>query len=469
MTDAHHVPPELQNLLMVVVGNKWPTGDEAALRAEAASWRHVATTLQACTQDVAEVRKHVDTGLEGATREAIDQFLTTLLGRSGDDDSAVLPAIVRCCDDAADALDDQANEIETLRIEIIGALIVLAIQLMVDATVLFFFGGLEAAAAEITAARVLCLSFLRKAVTRALTRVAEAVVAQEGFALLAQVIELAQHHRRSLDGSQLEVAAVNGAVGGAVGFGAGLLGGALGHGLGKGVRAAGLGALGRGTADLVWQGGYSALAGMAEGAAQDAAFGLSGDYVSGAANGSFSGVWGSRHTAMNPKNLGSISPADHLEGKLDGILNPPVQVTGGGSSSSGRPPVVDTPPNSPVPLRREATGLEGPEAWQDVDGSAHEHVPALMASFEPGDNPWADDAPDEENGGALVPSDQGSEDLFDVYDNPWADSEPGDEGFGTAHPQALGARPGQMPPGWEDPWSLTDTGTAPAAVVRDIP
>ncbi|MFB7504703.1 WXG100-like domain-containing protein [Streptomyces broussonetiae] len=134
MTDAHHVPPELQNLLMVVVGKKWPTGDEAALRAEAASWRRVATTLQACTQDVAEVRKHVDTGLEGATREAIDQFLTTLLGGWGDNDSAVLPTIVRCCDDAADALDDLANEIETLRIEITGALIVLATQLMVDAT-----------------------------------------------------------------------------------------------------------------------------------------------------------------------------------------------------------------------------------------------------------------------------------------------------------------------------------------------
>ncbi|MFB7504702.1 hypothetical protein [Streptomyces broussonetiae] len=301
---------------------------------------------------------------------------------------------------------------------------------------MFFFGGLQAAAAEIAAARVLCLSFLRKAVARALTRVAESVVAQEGFALLAQVIELAQHHRRSLDGSQLKVAAVNGAVGCAVGFGAGLLGGALGHGPAKGVRAARFGALGPGAADLVWQGGYSALAGMAEGAAQDAAFGLSGDYVAGAANGSFNGVWGSRRTAMNPRNLGSISPADHLEGKLDGILNPPVRVTGGGSSSSGRPPVVDAPTNSTVPLRSEATGLEGPEVWQDVDGSAHEQVPAPMASFEPGDTPWAD-------------------------------SEPGDESLGTAHSQAWGARPVQMPPGWQDPWSPTDTGTTPQVVDQD--
>jgi hypothetical protein len=464
--DAHHVPPDLQNLLMVVVGNKWPTGDETALRAEAASWLDVSSTLQACTQDIAAVRRAVDSGLGGATRAAVDQFLTALLGGTADDGSAVLPAVIRCCDDAADALDDLANEIETLRIEIISTLIVLTIQLMVDATALLFFGGAEAAAAEITAARVMCLSFLRKVVTRALTRVAESVIAQEGFALLAQVIELAQHHRRSLDGSQLKVAAVNGAIGGAVGFGAGLLGGALGHGLDKAVSAAGLGSLGRGAADLVWQGGYSALAGMAEGAAQDAALGLSGDYVSGAANGAFNGAWGSRHTAMNPRNLGSISPADHLEGILDGVFGPHQPGTDGGlPSPPGRPPVVDTPPNLPGPLPDGATGLEGPEAWQDMPGPAQGHVPPPIESFDPGINPWADTTPAEENGGALNdPSYFGS--FLDPHDNPWTDSEPGHDS--SADPQALGGHPVQIPPDWEDPWATSDTATEPVELPQNI-
>ncbi|WP_399084006.1 hypothetical protein ACGH2B_03720 [Streptomyces sp. BBFR2] len=341
MIDAHHVPPELQNLLLIVVGNKWPTGDETALRAEAAAWREVAGVLDECARDVNQAWRAVDAGLEGASRAGIDAFLATLVGRPGAEDDAVLPRTIRCCDGVADALDALANEIETLRIEILGALIVLAVQLMVDAA-LFLFGGAEAAAVEIAAVRVLCLAFLREAAVRVLTRVAESVLAQEGFALLAQVVEVAQGHRATLDGQQLATAAVNGAVGGAVGFGAGLAGGALGHHLGKGLRTAGWGTAARGAAGLVWQGGYGAVAGMAEGAAQDTVFGLSGDWISGAANGAFNGAWGARHTAMNPKNLGSLSPADHLEGALDGLLRRPVGGSGGGGEAGvGEPSSAD--------------------------------------------------------------------------------------------------------------------------------
>ncbi|MFI5635619.1 hypothetical protein ACIA8E_41130 [Streptomyces sp. NPDC051664] len=353
---------------------------------------------------MAEVRARVDAGLQGQTRQAIDGFLDKLAG-SGD--GAALPLTVRCCEDAADALDALANEIETLRIEIIGALAVLAVQLMVDMTVLVWCGGLAAAAAEITAARVLCLAFLRRAVIHALTRVTESVVAQVGFALLAQVIELGQHHRNSVDGEQLKVAAVNGAVGGAVGFGAGLGGGVLAHGVNRGTRLAGLGAVGRGAAGLVSQGGFSALTGMAEGAAQDAVFGLSGDWVSGAANGSFNGAWGARHTGMNPKNIGSISPADHLENMADRL--PVIPDTKGGDDS-GRPPSPDMPPVSrpsttdaqppwfTTAYPGEVTGLEGHEVWQDESHPPlwHDRQPAARQppeSFDPGVNPWADRHP----------------------------------------------------------------------------
>lgn len=409
--DAHHVPPQLQNLLMVVVGNKWPTGDETALRREAAAWWEAASAIRACVQDVAEVHLWVDAGLEGSTREAIDTFLIRLVGSAGDEGGAVLPAIARCCEDAADALDALANEIETLRILITGALAVLAVQLMVDMTALALFGGPAAAAAHITATRVLCLTFLRRAVIHALTRVGESVLAQVGFTLLAQVIELAQHHRRSLGGSQLRVAAANGAVGGTVGFGAGMAGGALARGVGGGARLAGLGARGRGAAQLVWQGGFGALAGMAEGAAQDAVFGLSGDWVSGAANGSFNGVWGARHTGMNPRNLGSISPADHLEVALDGLPHPPRQTHGSGSThpqSTDAPPPVNLltsstgTPRPTDPSSGDGSGPEGPEVWHDAVGP-HQSPPrdfvSARSSFASGGEPRADSHPAPEDFG----------------------------------------------------------------------
>ncbi|MGW7674261.1 WXG100-like domain-containing protein [Streptomyces sp. NPDC054775] len=431
MTDAHHVPPELQNLLMVVVGNKWPTGDETALRAEAAVWRESAETIRGCAQDVAEVRARVDAGLEGRTREAIDGFLDSLAG-PGDD--AALTLTVRCCEDAADALEALAIEIETLRIEIIGALAVLAVQLMVDLTVFFWAGGPAAAAAEIAAARVLCLAFLRRAVVHALTRVTESVVAQVGFALLAQVIELGQHHRDSVDGGELRVAAINGAVGGAVGFGAGLAGRLLARSVGKETHLTGLGAVGRGAGRLVVQGGFSALTGMAEGAAQDAVFGLSGDWVSGAANGSFNGAWGARHAAMNPKNLGSISPADHLEdlaGRLPrtpaGTGRPP---TPGTPSAGPRPAAGDAPPWFTTTYPAEATGLEGHEVWQDdsppLSHDTHPGAPDPWESFDPGVNPWAEGHPV--------------------------------RGDDARHPDPTALRhPVLVPPGWENPWTDAET------------
>ncbi|MEU3710908.1 hypothetical protein [Streptomyces catenulae] len=436
MIDAHHVPPELQNLLLVVVGNKWPTGDETALRAEAADWRQVAEVLRVCAQDVTAARRAVDAGLAGAARAGIDAFLATLVGRPGAEDDAVLPKAVRCCEGAAEALDALANEIETLRIEILGALIVLAIQLMVDAAA-YLFGGAEAAAVEIAAARVLCLAFLRRAAVRVLTRVAESVLAQEGFALLAQVVEVAQGHRGTLDGRQLTAAAVNGAIGGAVGFGAGLAGGALGHGLGKGLAAAGAGSAVRGAADVAWQGGFGAVAGMAEGAAQDAASGLSGDWVSGAANGAFNGAWGARHTAMNPKNLGSLSPADHLEGAVDGLLRAPRSAgaaeAGGAASADGTAEVTYGPSFAPTP---EPSPVRSP-APTPVRSPAPTPVPTSSSGTSSPSRSSSDSGSDTDSG-------IGSDPVSDVGSDSGSDS-----GSGVTPPP--GASP-STPPSTSGPW-----------------
>ncbi|WP_101951187.1 hypothetical protein [Mycobacterium sp. 3519A] len=378
MIDAHHVPPELQNLLMILVGNKWPTGDETALRAEADAWRAAAAAVGARVEQVLTVKRLVDQGLEGGTRQAFDGYVTGLVGTGPDDQSAILPMLASCCDSAADSLDELANQIETLRVTIIGCLAVLATQLAIDAA-LWLFGGEELAAVEVAATRAVLLLALRRAIITAVTRVAESVLAQVGFTLLAQLIELAQGHRRSLDGSQLRTAAINGAVGGAVGVGAGFIGGMLRSGAGKvvgsGARLPGSGrlppAVGKAAANLAWDAGYGAVAGMAEGAAQDAAFGLSGDWVSGAANGGFNGAWGRGHKALNPGNKLSISPADHIEAKLHHHLDhtepPPRPVTPDSSDDGDGPPVLQTPPPEDWNAWSEGLLNTVDERWQQTE------------------------------------------------------------------------------------------------------
>ena len=350
MVDAHNVPPGLQTLLEIVVGNNWPTGDETALRTLATAWSDAGTALSKVEQEVGQAWQLIDQALAGASRTAVDSYFAALLGPTPDGSPAVLPTVVQCCDSAADALNGLANEIETLRIEVIGALVVLAIQLMVD---LYFAwcGGEVAAEAEIVTTRVFFLMLLRKAVIAAVTRVAESVLAQVGFDLLAQVIELGQHHRGSIDWSEVETAAKNGAIGGAIGFGMGGLGKLMGKGLGKvggdalgtlgndglgGALAKGLTSdLGKSVAKVGWNIGFSSITGMAEGAAQDAVDGSSGDYVSGAANGAFNGAMGSFHEHVNPNSKFSISPGDYLENKLNSLVDSKFPLDHGTGGTNG--------------------------------------------------------------------------------------------------------------------------------------
>ncbi|WP_327069456.1 hypothetical protein OG500_27055 [Kitasatospora sp. NBC_01250] len=369
-----HLSQDVQNLIMILVGNQWPTGDETSLRTEAAAWSAAGAAVRTCIRDLADAKAQLDQGLTGSTKDAFDAYLAKLATA----DDAAMPLIAQCCDAAADALDNLANEIETLRIEIIGAAVVLAIQLAIDLA-MWIFGGAAAAPVEIAITRATVLAFLRKAMISALARIAESVLAQVGFDLLAQVIELAQGHRKSIDGSELNTAAINGAIGGAVGVGAGWLGKGLAKGLGKGLGKGftsltgnEAGKFAKGAADLVWNTGYGALTGMAEGAAQDARWGLSGDYVSGAANGAFGGAWGSRHAAMNPGNKFSLSPADHFEGWLNGKLEGPPPPAGGGTHGGGDielkplpplpPPDLDKPlPPPPIPRATRPSTSGGPQ------------------------------------------------------------------------------------------------------------
>ncbi|MGW7574829.1 WXG100-like domain-containing protein, partial [Streptomyces sp. NPDC054765] len=335
----------MQNLLLITTGNRWPTGDETALRAEAAAWRETAHSLRPIVERVETVRSLAAKALSGAGEDAADAFLARLVGGRGVGESdAVLPVLIEAAESAAEALEEEALQIETLRIEIIGALAVLFLQLIIDSA-LWMFGGAAKAAGDIVATRVLCLAFVRQAVTHMLTRLAESVVAMVGMALLAQIIELGEGHRRSLDGNELGVAAVNGAVGAPVGFGMGLVGGAAMAGFKNLAKKPFFSKLPNKAQSLAkcgtvvsFHAGFGALTGMAEAAAQDSVYGLSGDWVAGAANGSYNAVWGARHTAQNPAGRFALSPAEHLEELIDHHL------AGLNKNPSSKPaPAIPTP------------------------------------------------------------------------------------------------------------------------------
>ncbi len=205
------------------------------------------------------------------------------------------------------------------------------------------FGGAAKAAEDIVATRVLCLAFVRQAVAHMLTRLTESVVAMVGMALLVQIIELGEGHRHCLDEHELGVAAVNGAVGAPVGFGMGLVGGAAMAGLKNLAKKpfftklpnhvqslAGFGTVVR------FHAGFGALTGMAEAAAQDSVYGLSDDWVAGAANGSYNAVWGARHNARNPAGRFALSPTEHLEELVDHQLTGLNKNSGGTTLPSSR-------------------------------------------------------------------------------------------------------------------------------------
>ncbi|WP_331752920.1 hypothetical protein [Streptomyces anthocyanicus] len=374
MADAHNVPPELQKLLLITTGNRWPTGDETALRAEAAAWRETAHSLKAIVERIETVRSLVARALSGAGEDAVDAFLAQLVGGRGVGESdAVLPLLIEAAESAAEALEEEAMQIETLRIEIIGALVVLFLQLIIDSA-LWMFGGAAKAVQDILATRVLCLAFVRQAVAHMLTRLAESVVAMVGMALLAQIIELGEGRRRSLDGHELGVAAVNGAVGAPVGFGMGLVGGAAMAGLKDLTKkpfftklpnhAQSLAAFGTAVS---FHAGFGALTGMAEAVAQDSVYGLSGDWVAGAANGSYNAVWGARHNAQNPAGRFALSPAEHLEELIDHQLAG-ISKDSGGSAPAIRPSAEgQVPGRSFLDLGPDDAGPHGPgESFLDL-------------------------------------------------------------------------------------------------------
>jgi hypothetical protein len=227
---AHDVPPAVERLLELLVGNDWPDGSEGDLRGMATGWRDLATGLQRITEDTETAVAHVARGVSGPALDSFQAFIGPIIASDG-----YLTGIVTTCTGLADALDAMALEIETLRILIIEQLIFLAAQIAADIAAAPFTFGASAALieAEMVATRTVVATVIRRSIIGLLAHLAESIANQTVTTFIAQFIEWCQKRRPGLDGRQVALAARNGLIGGTVGFGMGNLGGLGKSGIGK--------------------------------------------------------------------------------------------------------------------------------------------------------------------------------------------------------------------------------------------
>lgn len=272
------VPGYLQDLLELVVGQRWPDGDEDRLRQVSAAWKQAASDLDGVRQGAGEGVSVLSQAARGPAHDAFSGYWAKTFddGAAAGDGSGggampALPWAVEFCGMMADACDNMALELETTKDMIIGQLVILFGEIAATTASAFFdFGASEAAVPEeVAVTRGVCGELLDSAVGRILEKILagalEQALMQGGLDLAIQLKEIAEGNRRTVDwketGQAAEGGAINGAIGEALGAGLGAAGGRVaefaGSGLGKLTVGAVGGGLGAAATDLADTGSVS--------------------------------------------------------------------------------------------------------------------------------------------------------------------------------------------------------------------
>lgn len=289
-----------QDLLELVVGEKWPDGDENAMRQLAAEWRNAATQLEEIRADATNAARAVDHYLQGANADAFQAMWSSSYdggqdtGRGGSAPPA-LPFAVSFCRSMANVLEAGANQIETTKDTILGNIAILVATVTPQIIAGFAdFGATDAtAAAEIVAERTATQAFLagaRDLLIRMVEQAIEQGVLQGALNFEIQFKEVQEGHASGIDFGAVLQSAEGGALGGALGTGLGAGAGALGSKMlgdgiassvaGRAVTGIAVGGLTNAAMDVAQTGHLSAsdftkgsLAGAAGAAAEDGARG----------------------------------------------------------------------------------------------------------------------------------------------------------------------------------------------------
>ena len=341
------VPGYLQDLLELVVGQRWPDGDEGRLREVADAWKQAASDLQQVRQDAGDGVTAFTQAAQGPAHDAFmaywaktfDNGAPASESAKGGGAMPALPWSAEFCQMMAQSCDAMALELETTKDMIIGQLVILFGEIAATTASAFFdFGASEAAVPEeVAVTRGVCAKFLDSAVGRILEKILagalEQALMQGGLDMAIQLKEIAEGNRRTVDwreaGQAAESGAINGAVGGALGGGLGLAGGKAAKfaasGVGKVAIGAAGGGLGAAATDLVMT-GHVSLADVEKGAAGGALGGalhLGGEHLTEGVKGLVSGEGGARSSSLgallDPAGSGSAGTDTHLESDVTSL------------------------------------------------------------------------------------------------------------------------------------------------------
>ncbi|MER5639666.1 toxin glutamine deamidase domain-containing protein [Kitasatospora sp. NPDC002227] len=239
---AVELPEPLQWVLLLLAGTRWPEADEDQLRAMADHWRKTADGIEHAAQTADTAMKNALDGQKGTGAEAAAQgWAKFTTGKGTEDDPGYFPGTVKACRGMGDMLEAMANSAETAKIQIVAQLGILAFEIATAEAEAVGTAGLSLLEipAMIAAGKATIGGILKKLLQEVAMHALKMAVQMGAINLMAQTIELAEGHRKSIDTKELGDS-----------FKGGALSGAFGNVLGKGLGAAGGKLLGKGMDSL---------------------------------------------------------------------------------------------------------------------------------------------------------------------------------------------------------------------------
>ncbi|GAA4836323.1 toxin glutamine deamidase domain-containing protein [Kitasatospora terrestris] len=228
---AVELPEPLQWVLLLLAGCRWPEADEDQLRDMAEHCRKAAEGLKDATHSSDAAIKRALDGQQGVAAEALNTYWAKFTtGKGTQEDPGYLPGAINALNGMGDMLEQMANSAETAKIQIIAQLGILAFELATAEAEAPFTAGasLLQVPVMIGASRTVVSTVLKTLLKEMLQMAAKQAAQMAAINLLAQGIELAEGHRKSIDTKELGQNALGGAIGGASG-----------HLIGKGIGGAG--------------------------------------------------------------------------------------------------------------------------------------------------------------------------------------------------------------------------------------
>lgn len=212
--------PDGLNDLNFLVGSDFPEADEDALWRCAHSWSAAAAALRQLHPDVAAAGARVLQAMAGESGASFARAWAVY----ADTPEGFIERLAEACEQLASACDRAAVEVEYAKIQYIAALVILGATIAALVATIWA-GGVSAAGIPIAVAAAQLT--IRLVLMRLLTAVVLGAGVNVAIDLVAQSIQLTQHHRDGWDVSRTVRAAEDGAIFGAIGGTVFLAGGRL--------------------------------------------------------------------------------------------------------------------------------------------------------------------------------------------------------------------------------------------------